>query len=620
MGNRNDENKFSCTIKNNNSKKYKETARNGIFDSYFGENLKRTIISIDKNSKINRFPPDIRLLICHKINHLLDKITEKEVLKIILTDIKFDRNWDSETNINEIQKMIEDEKYRKPIIIYFINLIKLIQYLKSTENIKIGITSRLFPFINIKLIKNIATSLEYYKIEKKPPFIYENYADVCNQRPDLQVGMTRSEFNDVMRKNSNLQKEKRRIPKRVRLPWKCNEGHLWKTTFKSIKNKGSGCKICLGYKEKNYNDYLEICNSRSDLQVGMTLSEFNDAMEKNLASLKIYSPSLFPEIIWKCNEDHSWNTSLSNVIRGSRCSICYYNSISINYEDYIKICNSRSDLQVGMTLSEFNDAMEKNSNLQKDERLTPSQVKLLWICALNDYHVHWSANYNSTSKGSGCPLCGELIKAIGHLIHPIIELYSLRLLVDLNNCNASYETHIVDKRQYHPDLFIERDSNFLINIEQNQNIIHSWKNITFFSIDFTFGLNIDGILNKCKKGYQNEFFYLIIVLIRENSYCNTKTVTNLIKSDDSIYFPENIIVINFNQYLKFLGSQNMQTNLQNYDKQNIQKLPIKSKTFISFEKVIELALKSIKSQKNLIELKQLSMICSNELNKYNKIL
>lgn len=91
-----------------------------------------------------------------------------------------------------------------------------------------------------------------------------------------------------------------------------------------------------------------------------------------------------------------------------------------------------------------------------------------------------------------------------------------------------YEKTITKDRNFRPDLLINRNLNFRINIEQQQRIVKFPNKIRRVAVDFTFGLNIIGILDKCYRQYQSEERYLTIVMMREQKGCTVEFIQKLI--------------------------------------------------------------------------------------------
>ncbi len=450
-------------------------------------------------------------------------------------------------------------------------------------------------------IKNIGQ-----KCPKCQKSSYKNYVELVNIRPDLIIGMTPDQFKTAMGENDMLPWENRVRPSYIKLLWKCKaKGHTWSASYHNVK-AGTKCPYCSATASVTYENYLEVIRERPDLIIGLTEAEFNKIMadNKKLPQDVRKSPAHVHNLIWMCKaEMHKFLASYSKIkSEGKECPECR----KILYKNYIELVNDRPDLAIGLSESEFKTAMEENNMLPREERLRPSQVKLSWKCKLKTHT--WLAPYNSIKKGHGCPYCGEKARSIGLLSHPIIEYYSLMFLIDLRNCQVKYEKRIVQGRKFHPDLLIDRNFNFRFNIEQLQRIVYFPNIIRVVVIDFTFGLNILGILDKCYRRYQSEERYLIIVMMREQKGCTVEIIQRLIQ-EAQINKKESIKVINFKGYLEFLG---LQKRIDNFRPPS----EAEKKIAIKLHWAIKLTLDSFKSETEFKKLIKASKLHSDLISKY----
>jgi len=397
-------------------------------------------------------------------------------------------------------------------------------------------------------IKNIGQ-----KCPKCQKTSYKNYLELINNRPDLIIGMTQDQFKITMKENDMLPREKRLRPSYVKLLWKCKaKEHIWSASYHNVK-AGTKCPYCSATASVTYENYLKAVKERPDLVIGLSEAEFNKIMvnNKRLPQNIRKSPAHIHNLIWKCKaEKHKFLASYSKIKNeGKECPECR----KILYKNYVELVNERPELVIGLSESEFTANMAENDLLPREERQRPSQVPLSWKCKFKKHT--WLAPYNNIKKGHGCPFCGERAKAIGLLSHPIIEYYSLKFLIDLKDCQVKYEKSITQDRKFRPDLFIERNFNFRINIEKLQRIVRFPNKIKRVVVDVTFGSNIIGILDKCYRQYQSEDRYLIIVMMREEKGCTVEIIQRLIKEAQNINKKDHIKVINFKGYLEFLGLQ-----------------------------------------------------------------
>ena len=77
---------------------------------------------------------------------------------------------------------------------------------------------------------------------------------------------------------------------------------------------------------------------------------------------------------------------------------------SITYEDYLSLIETREDISVGMTRTEFYTTLVNRGNT------TQSEITLKWKCTKKKHS--WEASYHSIRNGDGCPRCPKNSKAI----------------------------------------------------------------------------------------------------------------------------------------------------------------------------------------------------------------
>ena len=235
-------------------------------------------------------------------------------------------------------------------------------------------------------------------------------------------------------------------------------------------------------------------------------------------------------------------------------------------------------------------------------------------------HMWWVAKGNllpkpSNPTGSWCLICKDRIRAVSEYAHIIIEYYCLKYL-HLINCHGRHESTLDEGSR--PDLIIDRDDSFKINIEPYQNIISFLKNaylneIKEIAFDFTMSLIPSNILRKCFRNYQNRKRYLLIVLIREEGCITARYIQELINNDVELDNKENelIQVINFKEFLRFL---NLDIKLDVLNFNNWNSLSKELREIITmFQKTLKLSIDAIESSRALEELKKLSEKCRNLL-------
>src|SRR5699024_955007 len=97
---------------------------------------------------------------------------------------------------------------------------------------------------------------------------------------------------------------------------------------------------------------------------------------------------------WKCNEGHTWKSSVANRTRGNNCPICGNQQLLKGYND----------------LATVNPELAQEWNYAKNVNLHPSDIfpnynkKVWWICRKGH---EWQATPNSRIQGTGCPICSS---------------------------------------------------------------------------------------------------------------------------------------------------------------------------------------------------------------------
>ena len=184
-----------------------------------------------------------------------------------------------------------------------------------------------------------------------------------------------------------------------------------------------------------YEKYVELGESRMDLDFDMTREEFNDLMD-NRGSLR---PS-WVKVRWRCTRfNHKWYSIYHNIKSGTGCPHCPRN-YAITYKDYTDLANSRDDLDINMSKSEFYDAVDNRGNKN------PSDIKLSWRC-LSRNHV-WAASYNAIRRGNGCNKCPKGANVINY--QTCVDLGTSRNDIEFDMNQKEFETTIEKRGRVRP--------------------------------------------------------------------------------------------------------------------------------------------------------------------------
>ena len=89
----------------------------------------------------------------------------------------------------------------------------------------------------------------------------------------------------------------------------------------------------------NYQIYVNLCDERDDLIIGMTEKDFENAIRKNNACLKTHKDPRKVKLKWKCKKKrHDWSASFDSIKNhNSRCPKCV-GVYPLNYNDLVKLC------------------------------------------------------------------------------------------------------------------------------------------------------------------------------------------------------------------------------------------------------------------------------------------
>ena len=95
--------------------------------------------------------------------------------------------------------------------------------------------------------------------------------------------------------------------------WKCIKGHTWKSNIDN-RIKGKGCPYCSGkYPVKGENDLATLFS--------WLVKEWN--FELNRKGPDEYLPKSNARVWWRCENEHTWKTTIAERTRGTKCPICF---------------------------------------------------------------------------------------------------------------------------------------------------------------------------------------------------------------------------------------------------------------------------------------------------------
>jgi len=156
---------------------------------------------------------------------------------------------------------------------------------------------------------------------------------------------------------------------RTPMLWECSDGHQWKASIDSVKNKGTWCLICSGSAKKS----LSEAKHAAILKGGKCLSK---------EYINIKTP-----LDWECAEGHRWSAPFGAISSGSWCQACYGN--------------------LKLTIQDAHQIAAQNNGKCLSKHYENAGALLEWECS--EGHK-WKANMNSVrNQGTWCKRCNKFI-------------------------------------------------------------------------------------------------------------------------------------------------------------------------------------------------------------------
>jgi len=153
---------------------------------------------------------------------------------------------------------------------------------------------------------------------------------------------------------------------RVKLLWRCAEGHEWEAMPNGVK-KGSWCPLCYGNRPKP----VEAVRQLTAAKGGELISDRTNGKRR------------FVTVI--CSAGHTWETTPRRLKRGGWCPTC--------------------DEAKRLTINNMREAAVQRGGLCLSYKYVNSVSKLHWRCQLGH---EWDAPYASIQQGRWCPKCGHI--------------------------------------------------------------------------------------------------------------------------------------------------------------------------------------------------------------------
>lgn len=173
--------------------------------------------------------------------------------------------------------------------------------------------------------------------------------------------------------------------------WRCENGHVWKTTPNIRVGQGTGCPKC------PRPDYRAVTDGRSLAMLNPDLAREWHPEKNGQLSPEDVRPKSNKKIWWLCNQGHEWCVPVSSRADGSGCPYCSgryatkTNNLASKYPELLKEWDR-----------------EKNKDLDPS-KLTPYSNRKVWWQCLKGHN--WQATlYNRAKNKSGCPICARSVK------------------------------------------------------------------------------------------------------------------------------------------------------------------------------------------------------------------
>ncbi len=171
--------------------------------------------------------------------------------------------------------------------------------------------------------------------------------------------------------------------------WRCSTcGYSYLATPKNRTIRNTGCPVCA-----ETGSSLIITNNNNFAARHPELLHFWDYEKNDVKPEEVFAGGT-RKIYWKCNNGHSYVTTLQHKINGRGCPICAGKTVLEGFND----------------LETINPSLAREWHPSKNGEMTPSSVtsksnkKVWWLCK-NGHE--WQATINDRARGRGCPVCAR---------------------------------------------------------------------------------------------------------------------------------------------------------------------------------------------------------------------
>ena len=162
--------------------------------------------------------------------------------------------------------------------------------------------------------------------------------------------------------------------------WKCELEHEWEATVYS-RTAGRGCPVCAG--KRIVVGFNDLASQRPELAQQWSTKNDTSPTEYTVGSGK--------KVWWVCANDHEWEATIDNRVKGRGCPACAGKRIVVGFND---LASQRPELAQQWST--------KNGLLLPTDVGVNSNRKVWWICAKDH---EWETTVVSRSAGKNCPVC-----------------------------------------------------------------------------------------------------------------------------------------------------------------------------------------------------------------------
>jgi len=371
------------------------------------------IIRIDKDSKkITQFPRELRLRICIDIYNLLKKdssLSDDSILNKTFLGINssIEMNKNFPIIIKEIKEKKQNPIFKEALLIYFLDLIKIIRKLKGLNDTKKKLNQR--ELIKELISQNVTLRLSStYLKEFIRDLIRELRGRFIDFNPIGKFNLNYKDLQRIARKKKGFlltSKKKFKIikkpPSHAKFLWQCRKKHKpFLLSPAKIMNNDMWCPKCSKKRPLPWTyDRLKKLAKERGLEKNGIEGKLNTPNHVYLESKRKQPPNR-TKYEWSCQiEGHKpWKARPDSIKDGSWCPTCSKFS-KLTYEQMIKLARDKGIESTGKP-GKFLATKEEFNNINKK-----SKTHFPWQCG--EGHKHWQSTPSNIKLGRWCPECAE---------------------------------------------------------------------------------------------------------------------------------------------------------------------------------------------------------------------